>query len=111
MCGTEAEVEALKRRPPLISQRVSWRGEVDGIQTLCLAPPPELRALLVQIGALSEPAQARLPRSGGRLKPVALVTDPAEAHRYLTHVGLPAEAPRIGPARAPPQAALALESC
>jgi hypothetical protein len=48
---------------------------------------------------------------GGRLKLVAFVTEPAEARRYLTHVGLPAAAPRIAPARAPPQAELAFASC
>ena len=48
---------------------------------------------------------------GGRLKLVAFVTDPAEARRYLTHVRLPAEAPRIAPARDPPQAKLAFEGC
>jgi hypothetical protein len=48
---------------------------------------------------------------GGRLNLVAFVTDPSEARRYLAHVGLPAAAPRIAPARDPPQARLAFESC
>ena len=46
---------------------------------------------------------------GGRLRLVAFVTDPAEARRYLSHVGLPSELPVIAAARAPPQ--LAFESC
>jgi hypothetical protein len=48
---------------------------------------------------------------GGRLKLVALVTDSGEAQRYLSHVGLPSEAPAIAPARAPRQTELAFDLC
>ena len=48
---------------------------------------------------------------GGRLKLVSFVTDPAQAARYLSHVGLPSEAPEIKPARSPPQAELWFERC
>ncbi len=40
---------------------------------------------------------------GSRLKFVAFVTDPFQAARYLKHVGLPAVAPEISPARLPDQ--------
>jgi hypothetical protein len=48
---------------------------------------------------------------GGRLRLVSFVTDPAEARRYLVHIGLPSEVPVVAPARAPPQAELTFESC
>ncbi len=43
------------------------------------------------------------PRCAGRMKIVAALTDPAQARRYLSHVGLPTQAPEPMPARAPPQ--------
>jgi hypothetical protein len=36
------------------------------------------------------------------MRPIAVVEDPDEIRRYLTHLGLPAELPRSARARAPP---------
>jgi len=41
---------------------------------------------------------------GGRRSIIALIRDPFSVRRFLTHLGLPAEPPRIEPARPPPQA-------
>ena len=40
---------------------------------------------------------------GGRLRLVAMLTEPASIQRYLEGMGLPSSAPEIPPARAPPQ--------
>jgi len=44
------------------------------------------------------------PRCGGRLRLVALLEAGAVTARILRHLGLPAEIPAAGPARAPPLA-------
>ena len=43
------------------------------------------------------------PRCGGRMKPVAALTEPASIRHYLAGVGLPTEPPAIAAARPPPQ--------
>ena len=48
------------------------------------------------------------PRCGGRMKPVAALTDADSIRQYLTGVGLPADPPPIAPARPPPQQELEL---
>lgn len=44
----------------------------------------------------------RCEHCGGRREVLALITDPKVIRRILVHLGLPAEAPAIRPARAPP---------
>ena len=39
---------------------------------------------------------------GGRLRPVAVILDPAVAQMILRHLGMPDSVPRFAPARAPP---------
>ena len=39
---------------------------------------------------------------GGRLRPIAVILDPAVAQKILRHLGMPASVPRFAPARAPP---------
>jgi hypothetical protein len=41
-------------------------------------------------------------RCGGRLRPIAVISQPAVAQKILRHLGLPADLPRFAPARAPP---------
>ncbi len=47
----------------------------------------------------------RCERCGGRMRPVALVTDPAEAERYLRHAGQFTPIPTPARSRGPPAAA------
>jgi Putative transposase len=42
------------------------------------------------------------PRCGGRLRLLALVTEPKNVARFLRHLGEPTDPPRRAPARAPP---------
>jgi hypothetical protein len=44
----------------------------------------------------------RRARCGGRMRPIASITDAAELERLLRHVGLEADFPKTRPARAPP---------
>lgn len=46
------------------------------------------------------------PKCKGRMKILAAVTAPASVRRVLESLGLPSEAPRLRPARPPPQAEL-----
>ncbi len=48
-------------------------------------------------------------RCGGPRKVLDLLTDPAVLDRILRHLGLPADAPVVAPARAPPEASLPFE--
>jgi hypothetical protein len=43
------------------------------------------------------------PKCKGRMKILAAVTAPASVRRFLTHLGLPSEAPGLHAARPPPQ--------
>ena len=43
------------------------------------------------------------PRCHGRMRVIALITDPAPIGKILTHLGLPTAPPRVAPARAPPE--------
>ena len=45
----------------------------------------------------------RCARCGGRRQIVGPVTEPAAIPRILRHLGIPAAAPRLDPARAPPE--------
>ena len=45
----------------------------------------------------------RCPACGGRLRLIAVLTEPASIQRYLQGVGLPTEPPPSTPPRAPPQ--------
>ncbi len=42
------------------------------------------------------------PSCGGRMKPIAKVTDRRVAQKMLEHVGVPSDAPAPWPARGPP---------
>jgi hypothetical protein len=46
------------------------------------------------------------PKCKGRMKILAAVTEPASVRRVLKSMGLPGEAPRLLPARSPPQTEL-----
>jgi hypothetical protein len=47
---------------------------------------------------------------GGRFRLRAFITDPAEAGRYLRHIGIPCDDVEIAPARAPPQTELCFDA-
>ena len=44
---------------------------------------------------------------GGRLRPIAAITQPDVIRRFLRSIGLPADSPGISPPRAPPEAEMA----
>ena len=44
----------------------------------------------------------RCPGCRGEMKAIAVIKDDSELKRLLTHIGLPADFPRITPARGPP---------
>jgi hypothetical protein len=52
----------------------------------------------------------RCPDCGSEMRILAFLTDPGAVGAILRHLDLPDTAPRLAPARAPPQAALELES-
>jgi len=43
------------------------------------------------------------PQCGTRMRIVAFITEAAPVHQILSHIGEPAQPPRIAPARGPPQ--------
>ncbi len=46
------------------------------------------------------------PRCGEPMRIIAFILDRSQVERILTHIGEPAEAPEVMPARGPPQAEL-----
>ena len=62
-------------------------------------------ALLAQVFAVDV---TLCPSCGGRLRLVAVLSDPASIRRYLSGVGLAAEPPAMAAARPPPQRELDL---
>ena len=69
--------------------------------------PPMSRAALRQWAALMQRAfridVLACPRCGGRMKLLAVLIDPRVVRRILLHLGIPADAPSVTPARAPPE--------
>ena len=92
-CGRDADLSG-EQPPP---QRASHPS----------ASPPGLRASAHYLWAM---LLARLfvalplvcPRCGAEMRIVAFITETAPIERILTHIGEPAEPPRISPARGPP---------
>ena len=75
------------------------------------ADSPTHRAIRIAWAVLKKrvfDVDTRCDHCGGPLRMVAAVTDPASIRRFLEHMGLPTEPPRIAPARAPPQEELDL---
>ena len=62
-------------------------------------------ALLARVFAVDV---TRCPSCGGRLRLVAVLSDPASIGRYLSGVGLAADPPAVAAARSPPQRELDL---
>ena len=54
------------------------------------------------LGRIFEVDVIKCARCGGRMRPIAAITDAVELERFLLHVGLEADFPRTRPARAPP---------
>lgn len=73
---------------------------LDGDHAVALGPIALAAAHAARASACG--AAPRLPRCGAELRIVALITDTAPIERILTHIGEPAEPPRISPARGPP---------
>ena len=112
----------LLRYHGVLAPAAAWRGEV-----VALAEPPDDDARHSpgprqpgrrQRSALSWSELLRwtfglevlvCARCGGPRPLVAMIQDPATARRILRHLGLPASAPPIAPARPPPQVDLDFE--
>ena len=76
---------------------------VESSAALSCAPPrerglrwPELMQRVFAIDVLL------CPSCGGRMKPIAEITDRRVAQKMLEHVGVPSDAPEPWPARGPP---------
>ncbi len=54
------------------------------------------------LGRIFEIDVIKCARCGGRMRPIAAITEAVELERLLLHVGLEADFPRTRPARAPP---------
>ncbi len=98
-------------RPVFASQRLSWAREgeqlryqlpkprVDGQTVLCLTP----FELLDRLAALIYDCFPLVcPNCGRDMELIAFVTEPSSVKAILGHLGLPIEAPRVAPARGPP---------
>jgi hypothetical protein len=82
--------------------------QITGNKALSSSQRPTWAAILARV-FLVDPLIS--PRCGGRMKPVAALTDADSICQYLTGVGLPVDPPPIAPARPPPATCAVRPSC
>jgi len=79
-----------------VRRRGSWRSAVRGAAAVRLAQTSRLRRPTFGFDVLA------CPRCEGRMRLLAMVTEPKSVARYLRSLGEPTEAPARAPARGPP---------
>jgi hypothetical protein len=76
--------------------------EKDPAEAACKAPSYAASLWAMLIAGIYEVFPLVCPQCGGELRIVAFLTEADPIQRILIHIGEPATAPRIAPARAPP---------
>ena len=98
--------KVVPRSGPVEIGRPSEKNEPREIDSSRVAPVYRLPwALLLKRVFLTDVLEC--PKCKGRMKILAAVMKPGSVRRVLKHLGLPTEAPRLRPARSPPQLELA----
>ena len=85
-------------RPPFVALLVLWALNGSGQALIAIASS----TLLASHTSEGERGRVYAPCCSGRMKLLALVTDPTSVARYLRGIGEPTDVPKRTPARGPP---------
>ncbi|MCP3878559.1 MAG: IS91 family transposase, partial [Sulfitobacter sp.] len=96
-----AAVTALAREASNDAQQQREKKDTeDTLDAVWRSPARYLWAML--LARIYESAPLACPQCGADMRIIAFVTDGVSVRRILTHIGEPADPPRIAPARGPP---------
>ena len=95
-----AAVTALAREASNDVQPLRDQEKQDTEEAVWRSPARYLWAML--LARIYESAPLACPQCGADMRIIAFMTDDVSVRRILTHIGEPADPPRIAPARGPP---------